>query len=115
MDVKKYDLLFLRDYFNSDYSAMLPILKMYAAETPAELITIHQYLVNNDITAAKAATHKIKMNVAMLGIPDESAFIDTMHLLKPAGQVTSEVLQRFFLFQKTIMTAIEEIRQDFSL
>ena len=110
---KHYDLAFLNDYFDDDVNAILPILTMNLEETPKELLSIQNSLLKNETAAAKAGTHKIKTNVAMMGIHDRSTFVNDMHLMKPTDEITEGVLQQFEQFKEAIGTALQEIREDF--
>lgn len=110
---KQYNLYFLNDYFENDMESILPILKMYLAETPKELSAIEAALQRNDASAAKAGTHKIKTNIAMLGIVDQSSFVEEMHLLRHTDNVSEMVLGQFKIFSKNITEALEQMRHDF--
>ncbi len=110
---KNYDLAFLKDYFNDDTSSIATILKMYLNETPKELLAIEYSILSKDIAAAKAATHKIKANVAMLGLHDSTSFIDNMHLLQPSDSVPEDVRFQFLVFKQEVLSALEEIKADF--
>src|ERR1041385_1695465 len=77
---RHYNLDFLKDYYGDDVSAMSVVLKLYLEETPQQVDEIEKYLLNNQIANAKAATHKIKTNLAMLGIVDPAGFVNSMHL-----------------------------------
>ncbi|MEO6166629.1 MAG: hypothetical protein ABIO46_10725 [Chitinophagales bacterium] len=110
---RQYDLFFLNDYFDNDLESILPILKMYLEETPKELASIESCLIRNDIAAAKAATHKIKTNVSMLSIRDQSSFINDMHLLNVDGSIPAAIKDQFAIFKGTIMAVMQEIRRDF--
>lgn len=110
---KHYNLFFLNDYFDNDLSAILPILEMYIEETPKELAAIENSLIKNDAATSKAITHKIKTNISMLGILDQSTFINDMHLMKVTDNVQDAAIEQFKLFKATIMQALVEIREDF--
>ena len=109
---KHYDLFFLNDYFDNDLSAILPILEMYLEETPKELAAIENCLIKNDAATSKAITHKIKTNISMLGIHDQSTFINDMYLLHPSDDIQDAVKQQFDLFKASVTQAFNEIRED---
>ncbi len=110
---KNYDLAFLKDYFNDDTSSIEMILRMYLDETPKEISAIETSLLNEDISGAKAATHKLKANVAMLGLHDSTSFIDNIHLLEPSDSVPEDVRFQFLIFKQEVLSALEEIKADF--
>lgn len=110
---KHYNLTFLNDYFDNDLASMLPILKMYIEETPKEILKIEELLHQKNTAGVKAATHKIKTNVAMLGIHEKSSFINDMHLLKPTDAITEHVLQQFEIFRSAVNFALRQIHNDF--
>lgn len=110
---KLYDLAFLHDYFDDDGASILPILTMYLEETPKELSTIQSSLHGNETAAAKAGTHKIKTNVAMMGIRDNSTFVNDMHLLQPNDEITKELMQQFEQFKQSVTLALQQIQEDF--
>ena len=110
---KQYDLGFLKDYFNDDLESILPILHLYLEETPRELSLIESYLLKNETAAAKAATHKIKTNIAMLGIQNTGSFINDMHLLKADDKITGAHLNSFMQFKKAVNDGLEEMSRDF--
>ena len=110
---KLYDLAFLKDYFDDDTKSILPVLEMYLEETPKEILKFEDSLKRNDTAAAKACAHKIKTNVAMLGIRDTSTFINDMHLLSPAGVITRENRQQFERFKADVTSGLDQIQKDF--
>jgi len=110
---KLYDFAFLKDYFDSDMKLILPVLEMYLQETPKEISKIEESLRRGDAVTAKAGAHKIKTNVAMLGIRDRSTFINDMHLLNPSGMITSLILQQFEQFKTDVASGLSQIREDF--
>jgi HPt (histidine-containing phosphotransfer) domain-containing protein len=110
---KKYNIAYLKDYFDDDLASIVNILKMYVEETPKEINNIESWLHDSNIAPAKAATHKIKTNVSMLGISDGSSFINDMHLMKETDPVTDELLAQFEQFKNSVLTALTEIKQDF--
>lgn len=110
---KQYDLYFLNDYFDNDMEAIYPILKMYLEETPKELATIESCLENNNPAAAKAATHKIKTNISMLSIRDQSNFVNAMHLLDAKDAINDTIVLQFRNFKSTVLAALEEMKADF--
>ncbi|MBK9731442.1 MAG: Hpt domain-containing protein [Chitinophagaceae bacterium] len=110
---RQYNLFFLNDYFNNEMEAILPILQMYLEETPKELANIEKCLLLNDVDAAKAATHKIKTNISMLSIRDQSSFVYVMHSLNAGDSIDSSVKKEFALFSTTVMKALHQIRIDF--
>ncbi len=110
---KQYNLFFLNDYFDNEMNAILPILQMYLEETPKELELIERSLLRNDAAAAKAGTHKIKTNISMLSIRDQSSFVDDMHQLPVSGKVQDAVLEQFDIFKANVLEALRQIRSDF--
>ncbi|MEP7127793.1 MAG: hypothetical protein ABI729_02950 [Chitinophagales bacterium] len=110
---RQYNLFFLNDYFNNEMEAILPILQMYLEETPKELANIEKCLLHNDVEAAKAATHKIKTNVSMLSIRDQSSFVYDMHSLNAGDNIDYSIKEQFALFNATVMEALHQIRIDF--
>jgi len=110
---KQYDLYFLNDYFDNDMQAIYPILKMYLEETPKELSTIESCLQNNNPAAAKAATHKIKTNISMLSIRDQSNFVNDMHHLNVTEEISDGIRLQFRDFKSTVLSALQEMKSDF--
>ncbi len=110
---KQYDLYFLNDYFDNDMKAIYPILKMYLEETPKELSTIESCLRNNNPEAAKAATHKIKTNISMLSIRDQSNFVNDMHHLNVTEEISEGIRLQFMDFKSTVLSALQEMKADF--
>src|SRR4030095_1527536 len=113
MEEKLYDLTFLKHYFDGDMVAVLPILEMYVDGTPKEISNLESCLRKNETAAAKAVTHKIKTNVYMLSLQDETTFINDMHLLKPEDNISEHILEEFEKFKSAVISAIDEIRLDF--
>ncbi len=111
--MKKYDLAFLNDYFDNDKSSVAKILEMYLNETPKEISAIEKSILRNEMASAKAITHKIKANVAMLGIHESSTFINDMQLLQPADPITEKISEQFRIFKQEVLSALEEIKADF--
>jgi HPt (histidine-containing phosphotransfer) domain-containing protein len=110
---KRYDLAFLKDYFDDDMEGIVPVLEMYLEETPKELSSIEQSLQNQDTTGAKAVTHKIKTNVAMLGIQDVGTFINDIHALQATDEIDNLIIEQFEYFRQAVMAALNQIRDDF--
>lgn len=110
---KQYDLFFLNDYFDNELEAILPILQMYLEETPKELEQIESCLLRNDAAAAKAGTHKIKTNIAMLSIRDHSSFVEDMHQLSVTDDINNAVHDQFNVFKANVKEALQQIRVDF--
>ena len=110
---KQYDLYFLNDYFDNDMQAIYPILKMYLEETPKELELIESCLQNNNPAAAKAATHKIKTNISMLSIRDQSNFVNDMHLLDVNEDIKERIRLQFMNFKSTVLAALQEMKSDY--
>ena len=110
---KKYNLAFLEDYFEENGESILTILKMYLDETPKEIAIIENALLTKNTATAKAVTHKIKANIAMLGIQDKSSFVNDMHRIKNSDVITEDIVQQFEIFKKTVVEALAEVRQDF--
>jgi HPt (histidine-containing phosphotransfer) domain-containing protein len=110
---KKYDLEFLKDYYGDDQEAMVEILQLYLQETPRDLSNIKTALHTNHAAAAKAATHKIKTNVAMLGMKDPVDFMLEMHLHSAQADVSDKVKKLFVEFEAAIMQGLSEIEKDY--
>ena len=110
---KLYDLSFLKDYFNDDVSLIRHFLEMYLEETPKEMAKIEESLDRNDLAGAKAGTHKMKANVAMLGIRDGSTFINDMHLMNPMQSVSDDNRKQFEQFKADVVSGLLQIRKDF--
>lgn len=110
---KHYDLEFLRDYYGDDQAAMLEILRLYLQETPKDLNNIKTALHSNNSAAAKAATHKIKTNVAMLGMKDPVEFMLAMHLHSAKDDVSEKVKTLFVDFEAAVLRALSDIERDF--
>ncbi|MBA3648494.1 MAG: Hpt domain-containing protein [Chitinophagales bacterium] len=110
---KKYHLDFLIDYYHDDTESMKTILELYLKETPKEIVSIEKALAQKDIATAKATTHKIKTNIAMLGIKETDAFVNAMHLIEPGDKISGDILKLFTGFQENIKAALAEIKSDF--
>ncbi len=110
---KHYNLEFLKDYYGTDVSSMQIILKLYLQETPKDIATIGEHLNNNNAASAKEATHKMKANVAMLGITDPAEFITAMHFLAATDDVNQEILLKFNAFRTEVLAAMQEIKADY--
>lgn len=110
---KQYNLFFLNDYFDNEMDAILPILQMYLEETPKELEHIETCLLRNDAAAAKAGTHKIKTNISMLSIHDNSSFVDDMHHLSATDNIGNAVHDQFAVFKANVKVALQQIRKDY--
>ena len=110
---KHYNLEFLIDYYGDDRESMRQILQLYLQETPKDLNTIKSALYGNDATAAKAATHKIKTNVAMLGMKDPAGFMNEMHLHSGQSDVSDLVKNLFNDFEAEISRGLRSIESDF--
>ena len=111
---KHYDLSFLKDYFDDDMESIVPILKLYLEETPKELANIESALLKNDAATAKAVTHKIKTNVAMLGILDAGTFINDMHLHLAGDDVNAALIRSFQKFKEAVEQGLVAIQHDFA-
>ena len=92
---------------------MVEILKLYIQETPKDLQLIETSLLENDMGGAKAGTHKIKTNLAMLGIRDPADFMAAMHNFPATAEVTENVMKLFASFKSELMTGLEEMEKDF--
>ncbi len=112
---KSYNLLFLNEYYGEDIPAMKVVLSLYLEETPKELRRIQLNLESNNMQEVKKLTHKIKTNIAMLGIGDPKNFIGQVQKLQKVSEVQPEVLSSFNAFQQNLVTALNEIRMDFKL
>jgi HPt (histidine-containing phosphotransfer) domain-containing protein len=110
---KHYHLDFLKDYYQDDLLSMNVVLKLYLEETPKDLEHIELSLRNNNAAEAKAATHKIKTNIAMLGIQGSAVFLDLMHELAATADVTEEVLTVFMLFKSEVLKGLNDIKNDY--
>jgi HPt (histidine-containing phosphotransfer) domain-containing protein len=110
---KHYNLEFLKDYYGDDQTAMQEILKLYLEETPKDLQNIKSALYENNAAVSKAATHKIKTNVAMLGMKDPVGFMNEMHLHSAKTDVSEKVKTLFKDFEAEIMNGLSEIEQDY--
>ena len=110
---RHYNLDFLKDYYGDDLSAMSVVLKLYLEETPQQVDEIEKCLLNNQIAGAKAATHKIKTNLAMLGIVDPAGFVNSMHLYSANDNEQEKLLMLFKLFKSEVQRAMIDIEQDF--
>jgi len=110
---KHYNLEFLKDYYGDDRESMSEILKLYLQETPEDLQNIRVALYGNNASAAKAATHKIKTNVAMLGLKDPVDFMNAMHLHPANADVSDEVKMLFNDFEAEIQKGLKDMEQDF--
>src|SRR6185503_12676377 len=98
---RHYNLDFLKDYYGDDLPAMSIVLKLYLEETPKQIDEIETCLLNNDVAGAKAATHKIKTNLAMLGVVDPANFIHAMHLKVPNSSL-EEIMPLFKVFKSQL-------------
>lgn len=110
---KHYRLDFLTDYYGDDNSSMREILRLYLDETPRDIIHIEECLENRDTSGAKAATHKIKTNVAMLGIQDPAAFIEAMHGLSAEDEINDDIKGKFLAFKTEVARGLDDIKNDF--
>ena len=110
---KHYNLEFLRDYYGDDRDAMSEILSLYLQETPKDLLHIKTALHDNNAAVAKAATHKIKTNVAMLGMKDPVDFMNEMHLHSAKTDVSDKVKTLFIEFEAEIMRGLNDIEEDY--
>ena len=110
---KHYNLEFLKDYYGDDREAMQEILKLYLQETPRDLNKIKTALNENNAAVAKAATHKIKTNVAMLGMKDPVGFMNEMHLLSAQEDVSDKVKELYSGFETEIFRGLSDIENDF--
>ena len=110
---KHYNLEFLRDYYGDDRDAMREILNLYLQETPKDLLNIKTALQKNNASVAKAATHKIKTNVAMLGMKDPADFMNEMHLHSAQVDVSEKVKTLFIEFEAEIMLGLNDIEEDY--
>ncbi|MBX7140456.1 MAG: Hpt domain-containing protein [Chitinophagales bacterium] len=110
---KHYNLEFLNDYYGDDREAMVEILRLYLQETPKDLNNIKTALHTNNAAAAKAATHKIKTNVAMLGMHDPVEFMHEMHLHSAQADVSEKVKKLFVDFEAAILEGLADIKRDF--
>ena len=110
---KHYHLDFLKEYYEDDILSMNIVLKLYLEETPKDLEHIESSLESNNATEAKAATHKIKTNIAMLGIQGSAVFLDLMHEHKADAEVTKEILSVFSLFKSDVLKALSDIKNDY--
>jgi len=109
---RHYNLDFLKDYYGDDMPAMSIVLKLYLEETPKQIEEIDICLLNQNVAGAKAATHKIKTNLAMLGIVDPANFINAMHL-HPANRRMEEIMPLFKLFKSELLKGMKGIENDF--
>ena len=110
---KHYSLDFLKDYYGDDAEAMSHVLKLYIEETPKELQRIEICLNNNDAAGAKAVVHKMKTNIAMLGIVDHVHFINAIHLQSAESDVAEEIQGLFHAFKSEVLLALRDIENDF--
>jgi len=70
-------------------------------------------LNENNAAVAKAATHKIKTNVAMLGMRDPVGFMNEMHLLSTQEDVSDKVKELYIGFETEIFRGLSDIENDF--
>jgi len=110
---KHYNLEFLRDYYGDDDVSMQEILRLYLLETPKDLENIKSALNENNAAGAKSATHKIKTNVAMLGMKDPVGFMNEMHLHSANSDVSDKVKTLFKDFESEISAGLDEIEGDY--
>lgn len=110
---KHYHLDFLKDYYQDDLLSMNVVLKLYLEETPKDLEHIELSLTGNNAAEAKAATHKIKTNIAMLGIKGSAVFLDDMHHLAPDAAITEEILTVFRQFKSEVLKGLNDIKNDY--
>ena len=110
---KHYNLEFLTNYYDTDLASIKEILKLYLEETPKDLDRIESSLSKGDAPTAKAATHKIKTNVAMLGIIDPVEFIEAIHSLPSDAPPPKEIETLFQVFKSEVMKGLEDIKTDY--
>ena len=110
---RHYNLDFLKDYYGDDMPAMSIVLKLYLEETPKQLEEIEMYLVSKNVAGAKAATHKIKTNLAMLGIVDPANFISAMHLHAADNIELEGIMPLFKSFKSELLKGMKDIESDF--
>jgi len=110
---RHYNLDFLKDYYGDDLPAMNIVLKLYLEETPKQVEEIENCLLNHNVAGAKAATHKIKTNLAMLGIVDPGNFVHAMHLHAADNSDVGDVMRLFNLFKTELLKGMKDIDEDF--
>lgn len=110
---KRYDLKFLYDYYGDDLASLREVLLLFLQETPELLLDIGRHLKAGSMEQARAATHKIKTNLAMLGIADRAGFMDHLHRAPDTGERTGETELLFTVFCREVELALSEIRADF--
>ncbi|HYV93194.1 MAG TPA: hypothetical protein VE978_15580 [Chitinophagales bacterium] len=89
------------------------VLKLYLEETPKQVEEIENCLLNHNVAGAKAATHKIKTNLAMLGIVDPGNFVHAMHLHAADNSDVGDVMRLFNLFKTELLKGMKDIDEDF--
>lgn len=110
---KHYDLRFLFDYYGNDADGLREILSLFLQETPELLKTIGSHLAAGEYEAARSAAHKIKTNLAMLGIADAAGFMDHLHRCRDTVQPNGETELLFSVFRKEVERALAEIHHDY--
>jgi HPt (histidine-containing phosphotransfer) domain-containing protein len=110
---RHYNLDFLKDYYGDDMPAMSIVLKLYLEETPKQLEEIEMHLLNKNVAGAKAGTHKIKTNLAMLGIVDPANFINAMHQHAADNNDFEGIMPLFKLFKSELLKGMKDIESDF--
>ena len=107
-----YNLNFLREYYGDDIESMKTILQLYLEETPKELDIIEDHINTGNTYGCKQATHKIKTNVAMLGIKNLGNFVEEMHRTPAQSEIDSAIKGNFEVFNKGVRAALKELEED---
>ncbi|MCS6990668.1 MAG: Hpt domain-containing protein [Chitinophagales bacterium] len=110
---RRYDLKFLYDYYGEQTAALREVLQLFLQETPELLQEIGAHLTSGRVELARSATHKIKTNLAMLGIADPAGFVDHMHQLKDRRALPGETMLLYNIFRREVEMALQQIREDF--
>ena len=85
---------------------------MYLDYTPKLIEDINMEIKNKNIMAAKAATHKVKTDIMMLGITSVQDFF-TLMSSQNADQVDFEKTETEFLkFKQTVSKGLSELKSE---
>lgn len=106
------NLSFVKEQYGGDDDFLKKLLAMYLDYTPKLISEIENQIEMKDIMAAKAATHKVKTDILMLGISSCQDFFSLMSS-QNADHVDFEKTKIAFSdFKNTVTAGLAELKTE---
>ena len=106
------NLNFATEQYGGDMVFLKTILSMYLTYTPTILADIEKEIASRNIMAAKAATHKIKTDIMMMGISGVQDYY-TLMSSQNAEHVDFEKTESYFAtFKQRVTAGLNELKAE---